>query len=89
MSTLTVSDILNVGIERLSTNTYGEISISFKSQIKELVIPFFVDYMEAYTAEMYRVMVSHIKSLVVQSKWLDILMILAEKSNKEKGLYVI
>lgn len=81
-----VLDILSKSIEKLPTNKFDALSKKSMDQIKEMIIPFFADYMSTYTAEMHNIIVKYIKSLIVQGRILNILKMLADKANKEKEI---
>jgi ankyrin repeat protein len=80
----TVTDILNKALDLISLATYDGINKSNIDDAKELVVPFFTAYMEAYTAEIHFMMVKQLKMIMVQYKWLKIIKLLAEKAVLEK-----
>lgn len=81
--TLTVTDVLNKALDRLSMGTFESVDKASIDLAKEMVVPFFVTYMEAYTAEMHLLMVKQLKMMIVQSRWLSMLRLLAGKAVRE------
>lgn len=76
----TVNDILNKALERLSLGTYNVIDDTTISQLKDTIIPFFVDYIESYTLEMYKMMISQCKMFIHQAKMIRVLKLLSPKT---------
>ena len=76
----TVSEQLNKAIDLLSLNTYSSIHSGLIDKIKESIIPFFVDYIEAYTLEMYKMMISQCKLFINQAKNIRILKLMSSKT---------
>jgi hypothetical protein len=81
---LTVSDILNKSIDIINLTAYDGINKKTVEYAKEVIVPFFAQYMETYTAEMHALIIKQIKSLMVQNRLLSILKLLAEKASIEK-----
>jgi hypothetical protein len=80
---MTVTEILNRAIDILTTSTYQTMNTHMIGTAKELIVPFFVTYMETYTAEMHACMVKQIKNLMVQNRWLQIIKLIAKKAVME------
>ena len=80
---MTVTDILNKALDRLSISTFESVDKNTIDYAKENIVPFFVTYMEAYTAEMHSFMVKQIKMMMVQGRLFDILKLLANKAVME------
>lgn len=85
---LTVTDILNKSLDTLLLSTFESIDKNTIEQAKEIVVPFFVSYMETYTAEMHMFMVKQCKIMIVQNRLLKILSMLAPKYILEKGSHI-
>lgn len=82
---LSVTDVLNKALDRLTLSTFESIDKPTIEQAKELIVPFFVNYMEAYTAEMYSFMIKQCKMMIAQGRVLRILNMLAPKAILEKS----
>jgi hypothetical protein len=80
---LTNTDVLTNALNMMLSSQYDNIDKKSIDLAKEIVVPFFVTYMETYTAEMHLFMVKQIKSLIIQSKLLNILKLLAMKAEIE------
>lgn len=80
---LNVTDVLNRSLDLLTINTFDNIDKNTIDQAKEIVVPFFVNYMEAYTAEMHQMMVRQIKLFTVQGRWLNMIKVLLDKTTLE------
>jgi len=85
---LTVTDALNKSLDRLLLSTFESIDKSTVEQAKEIVVPYFVSYMETYTAEMYKFMIKQCKMMIIQGRLLRILKMLAPKAILEKGVSI-
>ena len=81
---LTVTDILNKSIDIINLTAYDSINKKTVEYAKDVIVPFFAQYMETYTAEMHALIVKQIKSLMIQNKLLTMLKLLAEKASIEK-----
>jgi hypothetical protein len=77
---LSVTDVLNKALDKLSMGIFDSVAKSSIDMAKENVVPFFVTYMEAYTAEMHLFMVKQLKMMMVQGRWLSMLKLLATKA---------
>lgn len=82
---LSVTDVLNRALDKLTISTFDSIDKSSIELAKEIVVPFFVTYMETYTAEMHMFMVKQLKMMMVQGRWLCILKLLAKKAVLESA----
>lgn len=81
---LTTTDILNKALDRLLLSTFESVDKTTIELAKEVIVPFFVVYMEAYTAEMHSFMIKQCKMMIVQGRLLKILSVLAPKAIREK-----
>jgi hypothetical protein len=86
-TTLTVRQILDRAIDLLATSRYDGIDPVMCERAKETVVPFFVTYMEAYTAEMHRMIIKQCKSMIRQNELLAILRHLAKKAISEQDTF--
>lgn len=77
---LTTQEVLNTSLDRLKLSTYDVVSNDFLHETKEKLVSPFIIYMESYVSEMYLLIVKQIKSLMVQSRWLNILKLLSDKA---------
>jgi ankyrin repeat protein len=82
---LTVADVLNKSLDRLLLSTFDSVDKNTVDQAKELVVPYFVSYMEIYTAEMHMFMIKQCKMMIVQGRLLRILNMLAPKTILENS----
>jgi hypothetical protein len=80
---LTVTDVLNKALDKLSVSLFDSVDKTSIDLAKEMVVPFFVTYMESYTAEMHLFMVKQLKMIMVQNRWLNMLKLLANKAIRE------
>ena len=82
---LSVTDVLNNSLDRLSLSTFDGVDKATIEQAKELIVEFFTRYMEAYTAEMYSFMIKQCKIMTAQGRLLRILRMLAPKAILENN----
>ncbi len=82
--TQTVNDILNHALDILTLSTYQGVDKNTIEDVTNIIVPFFVTYMETYTKEMYSSIIKQIKLFIVQNRWLQIVKLLAEKTITEK-----
>lgn len=82
---LTVTDVLNKALDKLLLSSFDGINKNIIEQTKETLVPFFVTYMETYTAEMHQFMIKQCKLLIVQAKLLRLLNMLAIKAVNESN----
>jgi ankyrin repeat protein len=75
---LSVTDIMSTTIDMIDLSEYEALDDAKIKKIKTDIVDYYSEYARAYTAEMHNMMIRQLKSLMYQSKQLEILRVLAQ-----------